>query len=61
MIDTDEEYEMIPPLPWPNGKKGIQCGECGMKFDHGTTYGYVCGNQRCPIMPPVISGTGATA
>lgn len=55
----DSDYVLIPKLPpeqnsqWP---KGQQCGECGMKFDFGTAYGFVCLHQRCPIMPKVTWG-----
>lgn len=29
--------------------KGIQCGECFMKFDYNKAYGYACQNARCPM------------
>lgn len=52
-VGPDSDYDFIRPLPdpYPPGKKGIQCGECGMKFDYGVSYGYACGNNRCPIHP----------
>lgn len=50
-IKPDPDYDFIPPLKPIDGigPKGIQCGECGQKFDHYKVYGYVCGNSRCPI------------
>ncbi len=49
----DPEYDFTPPLPKPGElappPKGRQCGECGMKFDYGTAYGYCCQNLRCPM------------
>lgn len=53
MITPDPEYDFTPPLPpkediYANPKRGRQCGECGMKFEYGSSYGYVCGNSRCP-------------
>lgn len=49
----DPNYDWIPPLPplMPANlatKLGVQCGECGMKFDYDKAYGYACQNQRCP-------------
>lgn len=46
-IDEDG-YEVIRNRPIP---KGIKCGECGMKFDHGVAYGYWCPSQTCPVQP----------
>jgi hypothetical protein len=43
----DNNYDLIPPQP--QAKRGIQCGQCGMKFDHGKAYGFVCGNLTCPV------------
>ena len=54
-VKPDPEYDYVPPLkykdeqPW-RYKKGAQCGECGMKFEHNKAYGYCCANQRCPMM-----------
>jgi len=46
----DENYKLIPPLPKDGGsKRGIQCGECGVKFDYGMGYGYCCMNNNCPL------------
>jgi hypothetical protein len=41
----DDNYELIPAQPV--AKKGVQCGQCGMKFDHGKAYGFYCGNVNC--------------
>ncbi len=30
-------------------ERGIQCGKCGMRFDHGKAYGYYCPKSGCPI------------
>lgn len=51
-VQPDPKYDFVPPLPsdGPCGTKlGSQCGECGAKFDYGKAYGFVCGNQRCPV------------
>jgi hypothetical protein len=50
MVERDPEYDWIPPYSQPKRmvKKGLQCGECGMKFDYGTSYAYSCGNPQCP-------------
>ena len=52
-IVSDPDYDYVDPLPsvTPAGvtKKGQQCGQCGMKFDYGQTYGYYCGHQSCPM------------
>lgn len=47
-IKPDPEYDFIPPLQTSPMKKGTQCGECGMKFEYGQSYGFYCGNLRCP-------------
>jgi hypothetical protein len=47
-IQRDPDYDYIPPIKESPVKKGSQCGECGMKFDYGTAYGYCCMNARCP-------------
>ncbi len=47
--NRDPDYDIIPPLPKPvKQKKGSQCGECGMKFDYNTAYGYCCQRDNCP-------------
>ena len=43
-ITPDPNYELVPPQ-----KKGIQCGQCGMKFDKDKAMGYVCSNNNCPV------------
>lgn len=48
--ENGDEWTIIPKrreLPKP--PKGVQCGECGMRFEHGKTYGYVCMNHNCPM------------
>lgn len=48
-VERDPEYDWVPPLKdQPSGKRGTQCGECGMKFEFGKAYGYYCTNTRCP-------------
>ena len=51
---TPDGYRIIRPIEKNDFEdlpveKGIQCGECGMKFDHNKSYGYACQNSRCPI------------
>ena len=51
-IIPDPEYDFVKPYAtrdMPPKKKGSQCGECGMKFDYGQTYGFCCGNNNCPM------------
>jgi hypothetical protein len=52
-ITPDPEYDLIAPLPGSleakAPKRGSQCGECGVKFEYGQTYGYSCGSYRCPM------------
>jgi len=33
--------------PWPRLNE-TKCGVCGMIFEPGKLYGYVCGNSNCP-------------
>ena len=47
-VNRDPEYDFIPPLYSGAVKKGVQCGECGIKFDYGQTYGFCCQNPKCP-------------
>ena len=47
----DKDYDLVPPRK--ERKKGIQCGTCGMKFDTGKTYGYVCSRPNCPVFPQI--------
>ena len=49
---TDDGYEVVPPLPKIQ-VKGSKCGECGMKFDRGKAYGFVCPNMRCPMQSKI--------
>ena len=51
---TDDGYEIVPPLSDP-ARKGVKCGECGMKFEDGKAYGFVCPSPRCPIQMRVTS------
>jgi hypothetical protein len=50
---TPDGYRIIQPMPKNDFEdrleKGVQCGQCGMKFDHGKTYGYYCPHQNCPV------------
>ncbi|MBP2301562.1 hypothetical protein [Azospirillum picis] len=46
-IVPDPDYELVPAKP--EGKKGVQCGKCGMKFDHNKVYGYACMSPGCPM------------
>ena len=49
-IVPDPDYDYVDPLPSVGqSKKGRQCGQCGMKFDYGVSYGYNCGDQSCPV------------
>jgi hypothetical protein len=51
-VERDPDYDYVPPLPKPGQttwqRKGTQCGECGMKFEYGRSYGFCCANSRCP-------------
>lgn len=48
-VKPDPDYDFVKPIE--DIKRGIQCGECGMKFDYNQAYGYYCGNTRCPVQP----------
>lgn len=48
--DDDKEWITIPVAP-KVATKGIKCGECGRKFEHGKAYGTDCDNHPCPIFP----------
>ncbi len=49
-IKPDPEYDFVKPLPLQKkGSQGSQCGQCGMKFDYGVSYGFCCGQQNCPM------------
>jgi hypothetical protein len=41
-------YKIVPAMP-EVAEKGIQCGLCGMRFDHGKAYGVYCPRTGCPI------------
>ncbi len=47
----DPAYEWVPPLGTTpcGGKRGRQCGQCGVKFDYNTSYGFYCGSNCCPM------------
>jgi hypothetical protein len=45
----DEQYDWIPPRTLGSNKRGMQCGQCGMKFEYGKSYGYSCGSNLYPI------------
>lgn len=47
-VTPDKDYDFIEPIRRLE-KKGVQCGECGQKFDYDKAYGFVCNNIRCPI------------
>lgn len=50
-IERNPDYDFTPPLPKQGAgrqPKGRQCGECGMKFEYGQSYGFCCPNTRCP-------------
>lgn len=48
--ENGDEWELVPARPKPpKAPKGIQCGVCGMRFEHGKSYGYVCTSLDCPI------------
>lgn len=50
MIDPDSNYVFIEPRPDPaQAKMGVQCGECGIKFEFGQSYGYCCPHNNCPM------------
>jgi len=59
-ITPDPEYDFIPPLQAAPVKRGTQCGECGMKFEYGKSYGFCCGNLRCPTQLKVTYSNTAT-
>jgi hypothetical protein len=47
--EKDPDYTWVPPYAPSRLSKGIQCGECGMKFEHNKSYGYACPRGiRCP-------------
>ena len=52
-MPEEDGYTVIPPLPKP--PKGVKCGQCGIRFDHGKSYGYVCYNDQCPLFSRIRS------
>lgn len=51
-IEPDPNYDWVPPITLKKSEgppKGRQCGQCGLKFDYGVTYGYCCGHSSCPM------------
>jgi hypothetical protein len=46
-IEHDPDYELVT-VP-PKAKRGRQCGKCGLKFEYGTTYGFSCQDNQCPM------------
>jgi len=64
------ELNAPPSLPlWPQPQqpynvpntKGTSCTVCGMFWETGKAYGYVCGNSNCPskVTCSTIATTGA--
>lgn len=51
----EEGYRIIPPRKDMPQEKGVKCGECGMKFDHGKAYGFWCANINCPMQSRTTS------
>lgn len=45
----DGPYRVVLPLQ----ERTEGCPECGMVFEPGKAYGYVCPNLNCPIQPKV--------
>jgi hypothetical protein len=58
---TPDGYRIIPPLT-ETLERGIQCGQCGLRFDNGKAYGYACPSGRCPVFgaPSVLLALGPT-
>ena len=55
-----------PPLPaqddWLRAKNiGTKCHACGMFFEAGKAYGYVCGYHNCPSKPYCSTTASATS
>lgn len=51
-----------PPL-WPTdplGQKGFNCRKCGMFFEYGKAYGFVCPDPYCPTQMKITCGTTNT-
>ena len=41
-------YTPPPTYPSFTPATGTRCNVCGMYFEHGKAYGYVCSNYGCP-------------
>ena len=54
------EYIKIPALPKdePQGI-GVECGECGVKFNYEQLYSRFCCQGRCPLRSRYPSATGS--
>lgn len=46
----DDDYPTIPPR---RTVKGVQCGVCGTRFDHGKAYGFAFWHTKCPMQMKV--------
>jgi hypothetical protein len=47
-MQVDKEgYEIVPPNSLK--LKGVKCGVCNMKFEHGKAYGMVCTRSNCTM------------
>jgi len=49
---TPDGYRIVKPVKPMFGdavEKGIQCGVCGMKFEHNKAMGYYCPHTNCPV------------
>lgn len=59
-VERDPNYAWVPPLSerWDGTRqpKGTQCGECGMKFEYGKSYGFHCSNTHCPTFWGSVKG-----
>jgi len=47
-VERDRDYDWVPPIQESHAKRGMQCGQCGMKFEYGQAYGYCCMHPQCP-------------
>ena len=56
----DEEYIHVPPLAkagdW--SPKGVECGECGVRFNYWKIYRLSCQSRRCPLQGRNRSAAG---
>ncbi|MBO9441389.1 hypothetical protein J7363_04745 [Phaeobacter italicus] len=51
----DDGYRVIPPRREQPQERGVKCGVCGMKFEHGRAYGFWCANTECPMQSHTTS------